>query len=157
MKILLMVLLVSAVLGGGMIKNSNLPRGIRNNNPGNIRRGPRWQGLSVGQSDAAFAVFTSPEYGLRALAITLRTYQQKYGIRTIRGAIMRYAPAVENDTGAYIDAVARHVGASPDAPLDFTRRSVIIPMMEAITLHENGQQPYSSSVFASAADLAGVA
>lgn len=131
------------------------PRGIRNNNPGNIRHGAMWQGLADLQPDKSFATFISPEYGLRALARTLNTYQTKYGINTIRGAISRWAPPIENDTEAYIQSVARQVGASPDAPLDFSKLSVIVPMMEAITRHENGQNPYGHSVFLAGAKLAG--
>jgi len=141
--------------GGAMSLNMNQPRGIRNNNAGNIRHGAKWQGLAAVQSDSSFATFISPEYGLRALAKTLATYQRVYGINTIRGAISRWAPPVENDTESYIKAVASHVGASADAPLNFRKMSVIIPMMEAITRHENGQQPYSMATFTKAAQLAG--
>ena len=50
--------------------NQKLPRGIRNNNPGNIRHGANWQGLNPkGRDiDSAFCVFTAPIYGIRALA-----------------------------------------------------------------------------------------
>ena len=41
-----------------------IPRGIRNNNPGNIRHGNDWQGISKEQPDPAFCTFVSPEYGL---------------------------------------------------------------------------------------------
>jgi len=146
------------ILGGGIMsqsQNMSLPRGIRNNNAGNIRHGAAWQGLAADQPDKSFATFISPEYGLRALAKTLNTYQKKYGIVTIRGAISRWAPPIENDTEAYIQSVARHVGASPDAPLDFSRLSVIVPMMEAIVKHENGQQPYSLAVLNKGAVMAG--
>jgi len=142
--------------GTGVAIMTGTPRGIRNNNPGNIRKGTSWQGLATDQNDPAFAVFALPEYGLRALAITLRTYQTKYGINTIAGAIARYAPASENNTQAYINAVAAHVGASPDAPLDFTNAGVLRLMLEAITMHENGVQPYSVAVLNRAMGLAGV-
>ena len=39
-------------------------RGIRNNNPGNIRKGEKWKGLSPIQNDSSFCVFKSPEYGI---------------------------------------------------------------------------------------------
>ncbi len=149
-------LLVFLVLGGVRMANKE-PRGIRNNNPGNIRIGAKWQGLAAVQSDPSFAVFVSPEYGMRALAKILVTYYRRYGLRTIREVITRYAPSSENNTAAYIDAVAKHVGASPDAPLNLSSRTVLIPMMEAITRHENGQQPYSLALFNKALTMAGVA
>jgi seryl-tRNA synthetase len=57
------------------------PRGIRNNNPGNIRRnGDPWQGLAERQGDVEFFTFkTIPIYGIRALARTLIAYQDKHG------------------------------------------------------------------------------
>ena len=46
-----------------------LPRGIRNNNPLNIRRTAKdqWKGLRAQQTDASFCQFESLEYGWRAV------------------------------------------------------------------------------------------
>ena len=82
------------------------PRGIRNNNPGNLRRtDDPWQGLAETQTDTEFFVFQSPIYGIRALARTLIKYQDKHRLCTIRQLIGRWAPNTENDTVAYIKAV----------------------------------------------------
>ena len=53
------------------------PRGIRNNNPGNIECGSPWQGLRTQKerTDNRFAQFTDPVFGIRALACVLITYQ----------------------------------------------------------------------------------
>jgi len=73
-------------------------RGYRNRNPGNIDHQPanRWQGLADPPietappgSRARFARFVSHEYGIRALAVLLTTYQDRHGLRTIRGIITR--------------------------------------------------------------------
>lgn len=60
---------------------AKLPRGIRNNNPGNLEWGDPWQGLDPdGQAqDKRFVVFKDPAMGIRAIARTLITYQDKYG------------------------------------------------------------------------------
>ena len=64
------------------------PRGIRNNNPGNIKyNGINWAGLSIPPSDGVFCVFTEARYGLRALGKLLRNYNRYYGIRAINGII----------------------------------------------------------------------
>src|SRR4051812_2651489 len=85
-------------------------RGFRNRNPGNIDFAPsnKWQG-QVGLGDGwlpagqrRFAAFESHEYGIRALAMLLTTYQDRYGLRTIRQIVSRWAPGNENDTGAYV-------------------------------------------------------
>lgn len=117
-------------------------RGVRNNNPGNIRHsGTRWQGMSAEQTDPAFVQFITPEYGIRALSKLLDTYSNIYGLRTVRGIISRYAPASENDTAAYANAVARALGVSPDAQIDVQARKA--ELVQAIIKHENGAQPYS--------------
>ena len=96
-----------------------LPRGIRNNNPLNIRRSKdQWQGLRATQTDAAFCQFETMEYGWRAAFMLLtRTYYHKYRLYTIRGIISKWAPSSENDTSAYIQNVSRLTGIDPDEPI----------------------------------------
>lgn len=120
------------------------PRGIRNNNPGNIEyNGTQWRGLATPPSDGRFCVFTAPEWGIRALSVLLRNYQRKYGINTIRGVIMRFAPTNENNTVAYIAAVARVLAVDADEPLEWCKNDEILAdMVQAIIKHENGQMPY---------------
>jgi len=127
------------------------PRGIRNHNPGNIERtGDRWQGMSADQSgDARFVVFDSPVWGLRALARILRNYGRQ-GADTIGEVIARWAPSVENDTGAYVDAVARAVGINAN---DRIEPEHLPALMAAIVQHENGRQPYPPELFAQAVQL----
>ncbi len=121
-----------------------LPRGVRNNNPGNIEwNGDPWQGLvPVEQrTDSRFCQFVTPAYGIRALARTLITYYDRHRISTIEDAIARWAPPVENDTLAYQNAVARAVGVSPNQIIDLHDYGVLRPMVEAIIRHENGVGP----------------
>ena len=133
------------------------PRGIRNNNPGNIRRNnDPWQGLAKDQTDREFFTFQSAVYGIRALARLLITYQDKYGLCTIEGIITRWAPAIENNTASYIQAVARNTGFSALQTLDMHRFEHLKPVVEAIIQHENGQQPYSDTEITKALVLAGV-
>ena len=87
-----------------------LPRGLRNNNPGNLRRSnDNWQGLAPEQTDPQFFQFTAPEWGYRALIKTLQTYRRKHGLQTIAELISRWAPANENNTSAYIRSVCREM------------------------------------------------
>lgn len=83
-----------------------LPRGIRNNNPLNIRLGDKWQGLCKEQTDKAFCQFVSMEYGLRAAFIILFNYLKKR-VDTPDKIIKRWAPPSENDTEAYINRVCK--------------------------------------------------
>lgn len=127
-----------------------ISRGIRNNNPGNIRyvEGITSEYKGCVGSDGAFCKFDSPTNGIRALAMLLSTYQRKHGIKTIRAAINRWAPPVENDTGAYVNAVAKKVGVGPDVELDFSNPGVLWAMTAAIIQHENGSQPYTNTQLA---------
>lgn len=130
------------------------PRGERNNNPGNIRlSATRWQGQVVG-TDPAFVTFATPRDGIRALARLLRNYQTIHGLRTVRAIIARYAPASENNTGAYVGAVAAAMGVSPDAPLDLNNDATLSQLVAAIIAHENGRNVYAADTIAAGVALA---
>lgn len=140
------------------------PRGIRNHNPGNLRFDPsnRWQGRATMEQrspeqlrEREFEVFVSPEYGIRAIAVLLTTYFDRYGINTLDGIIPRYAPASENNTQAYINAVWRSTGFQPAQPLDLHDYATMKALVLAIIRHENGVQPYSDAVIDKGLALAG--
>jgi hypothetical protein len=131
-----------------------LARGIRNCNPGNIRRTrDRWKGLASRQSDPAFFVFEAPIWGIRAMAVILRNYQRRHGLKTLAQIIGRWAPATENDSGAYVRAVAEAIRMSPRATLDLQQRSILRDLIAAIIRHENGVQPYDVDTIEAAIDL----
>ena len=100
-------------------EESKFPRGIRNNNPLNIRRsGDKWQGLRTLQEDKAFCQFESMAYGWRAaFRLLCHTYYGKYKLRTIRDIIYRWAPPKENNTMAYIRRVSDYISIGPDREL----------------------------------------
>ena len=113
-------------------------RGIRNNNPGNIRiTSTNWQGLSKNQTDSAFLVFSDMVYGCRALLKVIKTYYTQRGCTTIRSIINRYAPPVENNTESYINHVAQKCGVSPDENIKLSKENHLI-LAKAIAKHENG-------------------
>ena len=119
-----------------------LPRGIRNNNPLNIRRGKdQWQGLRAQQTDAQFCQFETLEYGWRAAFYLLtRTYYHKYRLYTIRAIINKWAPPNENLTATYIENVSRLTGIPPDEPIgipsDQPQRWMMLGI--AMAIQENG-------------------
>ena len=97
----------------------NTPRGIRNNNPLNIRRSAdKWQGLKAQQEDREFFQFSEMKWGWRAaFRLLCHTYYGKYKLRTIRAIINRWAPPKENDTQYYIRSVAERTGIGADREL----------------------------------------
>lgn len=129
-------------------------RGERNNNPGNIRLSSApWQG-KVGGSDTAFETFADAKAGIRALAVNLRTYQNRHGLDTVREIISRYAPASENNTAAYVRAVANAVGIGPDDQIDLSSDATLTALVAAIITHENGRNVYAWADIAAAVSAA---
>lgn len=131
------------------------PRGIRNNNPGNIRWGDNWLGLKKDgkKQDPSFCVFTSPAYGIRALAKLLKNYQQLYRLNTPRKIISRYAPPNENQTLAYINSVSQQLGITPDTEVDLSEKGVLTVFIKAVIRHENGIQPYKEEIIQKGIEL----
>lgn len=122
-----------------MENNDKLPRGIRNNNPGNIKRSnDPWQGLATIQNDDKFFQFKTMAYGIRALARTLITYQDKYDIRTVEQFVARYAPASENDVDNYIGVVSREAKIHKKVKLNFHNYEDLEPIVRGILRMENG-------------------
>lgn len=116
-----------------------ISRGLRNNNPLNIRRNAtRWQGLAAEQKDSAFFCFTAPCWGYRAAFITLRNYKKLHGLDTLAEWIARWAPPVENDTEAYVKFVAQRSGVSPREKLDGNDKQVMCRIVSAMSQMENG-------------------
>ena len=123
------------------------PRGIRNNNPLNIRHSAdQWQGVRQEQTDKSFVQFKSMAYGYRAAWKTLQSYYNRFCRQskpfTVRNIIHRWAPPNENETEAYIRTVLTlsGIGAQenllpPENVDSFHRLSMLL---EAMTVMENG-------------------
>lgn len=100
------------------MEKQKTPRGIRNNNPLNIRKGNDWQGERHPQTDHAFEEFESMEMGLRAGFKVLQSYVKRR-IDTPAKIIARWAPANENNTQAYLDYVCKRARLNPNDKLNF--------------------------------------
>ncbi|MGH8037022.1 MAG: hypothetical protein ACREPD_04700 [Stenotrophomonas sp.] len=140
-------------------------RGIRNNNPGNIDRSSanKWQGrmardkmTAAQRAESRFEVFSTPAWGIRAMCILLINYQDRHGCNTVKQIIARWAPPVENDTGAYANQVASALGVRVDQFINTHEYNRMRPLVEAIIRHENGSQPYPSDVIEEGLRLAGI-
>jgi hypothetical protein len=126
-----------------------LPRGLRNNNPGNIRiANNNWKGkVPVSENtDKSFEQFQDFEgikgmvWGVRALTKLGWTYLKQNPDHTIKTFISKYAPNTENNTVAYAQAVAKFLGVTVDAKVkviygDAVKQYLFIL---AIIKHENG-------------------
>lgn len=145
-------------------------RGFLNNNPGNMdRSADTWQGEIKDAADrrltdfqrgeltkGRFCVFTSAEFGIRAMAKNLFAYADRLGLHTVRQFIGKWAPPNENDTEAYIASVARKIGGSADEPVDIRSYKALAAIVDAIIRVECGGMPYGGNEIEDGLRLAGV-
>lgn len=94
-------------------------RGIRNNNPFNIRKSENsWKGKIRISGDKDFEQFTTIWFGLRAGFLLLRNAYLNKGFDTPLRILYKYAPCKENDTQSYLDFVCSgDNGLTPDTRL----------------------------------------
>ena len=123
-----------------MARQKIIPRGIRNNNPLNIRIGNVWLGEVTNPTDPDFEQFCTIEYGLRAAFVILRRYIRRYGHNTIRSIVSRWAPSNENNTTAYINHVAAQMKLDADAPIKYEDEKTMCKLVSAMCLMECGKK-----------------
>lgn len=121
------------------MEKKSMPRGLRNNNPLNIRISTdKFVGEVQPSQDKAFKQFDTMAHGYRAAFRVLRTYINNYKCDTIRKIISRWAPATENNTLAYVMTVSDRAGISPDAPISADNREMMVRIVAAMSYVENG-------------------
>lgn len=116
------------------------PRGIRNNNPLNIRIGNTWLGEVPNPTDSDFEQFVSPVYGLRAAFCILRRYIRRYGRNTVRKIVHSWAPSSENNCDAYIKIVCQQSKLDPDETLLYEDAERMWKLVQGMALAEVGQR-----------------
>ena len=117
------------------------PRGIRNNNPANIRLSKdKWKGLREVQEDPEFFQFTEMKWGYRAMLRVLQNYRKLHGCETVADYINRWAPPVENNTTAYIKTVCQYMGVPSMFVPDVNEKECMCIFAAAISFVENGRE-----------------
>ncbi|TXE26163.1 hypothetical protein FOT62_23310 [Serratia marcescens] len=142
----------------GLIGRSSTPRGIRNNNPGNLNY--------VGQNGATledhatprFARFNSAFEGFAALGKQIKAYYNGTSkaagyqkLQSVEDIISRFAPASENNTQAYINKLSKMLGVGRGDSLNIQDPKVLATLMNGITQIENGKNPYAPEMVLKAA------
>ncbi len=111
--------------------NSNLPRAIRNNNPGNVKdTGDQWIHM-LGIDDGGHLVFDDAVYGYRCLAIILNNTYFSKGKNTISKIFAEYSEANKSQ---YANFVSNYLKVGKDTILDYNTHAQ--KLMEAITIFE---------------------
>lgn len=130
---------------GGWIAPKSAPRGIRNNNPGNLNFANQSGATKEGGANGRFAVFESMEHGVAALYKQLQIYFKK-GVNTLSSIVKTYAPASDgNNVDAYVSALSKATGKGANEAIDAGDTSTIARLMKGIVDHENGKGYISSS------------
>ncbi len=124
------------------MSKKTLSRGVRNNNPGNIRLNcSPFQGEITPSTDSEFKQFISAEWGYRAIFLIIHNYGVLYNINTLDKIIKRWAPPIENETSVYIEVVAKRLGVSRRAFIDTLNRDVMLKLVTAMVRIECGVAP----------------
>lgn len=114
-------------------------RGLRNNNPGNIRNSSTvWLGEIIPSKDKSFKQFKSMAYGYRALIKLLQNYRKLHNLKTVAELINRWAPSNENNTSAYITRVCKEMQVPSTHVPDVEDEATMCAMAAAISQVENG-------------------
>lgn len=116
-----------------------IPRGIRNNNPLNIRIGNKWLGEVAFPTDNQFEQFTMMVYGVRAGFLLIKRYIERYHLNTIFLIVSRWAPPSENKTDVYIASVEKLSGIPADKELRFYDNVEMVSLVDAMIVVECGQ------------------
>lgn len=129
------------------LNNTSLPRGIRNNNPGNlILTSTKWNGKVPNEINNdwegnpnnvvnEFEQFVELRYGIRALMRDIYNDYSRKGKTTVTALISEFAPAFENNTASYINTVVKMIGSNIIGELT---QEKMIALCKAIILVENG-------------------
>ncbi len=123
----------------------SLPRGVRNNNPGNLNFANQAGATKESGENGRFAVFGSMQEGAAALYRQLQLYMKR-GNNTLSGIVNKYAPAGDNNNvGAYISALMKATGKGANEAIDSGDTGTIARLMKGIVDHENGKGYVSAS------------
>nr|DAM30741.1 MAG TPA: virion protein [Caudoviricetes sp.] len=128
-----------------------MTRGLRNNNPGNIRNSDAtdWQGevKKTAKKDNVFEEFEDMAHGYRALIKLLQNYRKKHNCKTIADFINRWAPRTENDTTGYIQRVCREMQVPTTYEPDVNDKATMCNFAAAISQVENGVPAVMADIY----------
>ena len=140
-------------------KKEMVARGIRNNNPCNLKKSSNnWYGLvkKSDNTDPVFCMFKDAKYGIRAACKLFLNYDRLYGINTIRGIVSRFAPPSENNSERYSEFLCKRLNKNRDEPLNLYDSNTMFELLCGIITFENGIQPYPQETIRAGMNLAGV-
>lgn len=121
-------------------------RGLRLNNPGNIRKSTRSWGGEIQSADKEFCQFRTLQWGLRAMFVLLKTYIVGYKLHDIWSIINRWAPPTENNTKRYIETVCKLTGRKAFDAINLNDKNAMKELVSAIVFVEQGIRPHEEDL-----------
>jgi len=115
----------------------NTTRGVRNNNPMNLRKGVAFQYQVENPNETAFMTFGKTWQGIRAGVLDITNDISK-GQNTLTKLINQYAPPTENDTTNYINTISKNLAIKPNDVLDRKNFDFMCNLVRSIIAMENG-------------------
>lgn len=113
------------------------PRGVRNNNPLNIKRSSQvFLGETTNIYETTFKTFKSVVWGFRAAICIIRTYIMLKDCKTPYAIIHRWCP--DETADRYTVFVCRKVGIDPNQEINFAQRTIIVALVSAMAIFETG-------------------
>lgn len=121
---------------------ATLPRGLRNNNPLNLRKtNTEWKGKIIPGTDPDFEQFIDMLWGIRAAFINVRTLMRRTPGCNIKQLIYMWAPPADgNNTGEYVRQVETLSHYSQFTVLDFKNKELMVEVLWAMAAVECGQR-----------------
>lgn len=131
-----------------------LPRGLKNNNPGNLKVGTYQRPGGVGRDSKGHWIFETPADGLREEADNVLWQEKTFGNRSLFDLAQHWAPANTgegNDPTRYAKHLAVFAGVPgrEEDPLAAAKRIYVFRdpvklarLIRAINRAENGKIPY---------------
>lgn len=139
-------------------QSASAPRGIRNNNPGNLNYVGQNGATLENHATPRFARFNSAFEGFAALGKQIKAYYNGTSkaagyqkLQSVEDIISRFAPASENNTQGYINKLSKMLGVGRGDSLNIHDPQVLATLMNGITQIENGKNPYAPEMVLKAA------
>lgn len=120
--------------------------GLNLNNPFNLEINPHinwWGQILTRDPKGIFCTFATAANGLRAGFKNLYNQQALHHRNTWTDIISVYAPAEENDTAAYVKAVADYTGVGPTDLINLSDHTFLAKGGKAVIIHEQGCNPFT--------------
>src|SRR3989304_4170685 len=119
------------------------PRGVRNNNPFNIKKSKQeWLGKVEHGTDNVFEQFENEFAGIRAGIKLLYKYYNIKKLDTITKILSVFAPTSENETKSYIQTVCKLTGFTENEVINLNKHHVLFKLAVAIITVENKKNWY---------------